>query len=142
MSQSTFSAQCLTVHNPFNPMLGRETQLLDEPVPIRTLVPPSNKPVIVVRNGQYILRADWDQEVKDGDTLAVVFLPQGSGDDGGSNVLQVILMIVVIVVAAYTGVYVGGAEGLGMGAGYGAAAQAAVGMEGNPVINVTFEVLK
>lgn len=130
----SFTAHCLTVHNPFNPMRGREFQVLDEPVAIRALVPQTNKPVVVVRNGEYVLRASWDEEVKDGDTLAVVFLPQGGGD-GGSDVTKVIMMIVVAVVAYYTGVYVGGQEGLAMGAGYGYAAQAAVGIVGSPSIN-------
>lgn len=138
MSHPTFSAQCLTVHNPFHPMLGRETQLLDEPVPIRTLVPPSNKPVIVVRNGQYILRADWDQEVKDGDTLAVVFLPQG-GDDGGSDVLRVVLLVVVAYFAWYLAPELAGA---GASQGTIAAWQAGIGAVGNPVINANLEVLK
>ena len=135
MTQS-FTAHCLTVHNPFHPMLGRETQLLDEPVPIRSLVPPSNKPVIVVRNGQYILRADWDQEVKDGDTLAVVFLPQG-GDDGASDVLKVVLIIVIA--------YFSGGWGASLAEAYGgtaAAWSAAISVEGTPVINAIIEVTK
>lgn len=134
----SFTAHCLTVHNPFHPMRGRESQILEEPIAIRSLVPQTNKPVVVVRNGEYVLRADWDQEVMDGDTVAVVFLPQGGGN-GGSDVTRVIMMIVVAVVAYYTGVYVSGLEGLAMGTGYGYAAQAAVGIVGSPSINIHLE---
>ena len=128
-----FTAHCLTVHNPFHPMRGRESQILEEPVAIRALVPQTNQPVVVVRNGDYVLRADWDQEVNDGDTLAIVFLPQG-GNDGGSDVLKVVLMIVVAYFAWYVGAPV--AQG---GLGYGGFAQAAVGIVGSPSINIHLE---
>lgn len=128
-----FTAHCLTVHNPFHPMRGRESQILEEPVAIRALVPQTNKPVVVVRNGEYVLRASWDEEVKDGDTLAIVFLPQG-GNDGGSDVLKVVLMIVVAYFAWYVGAPV--AQG---GLGYGGFAQAAVGIVGSPSINIHLE---
>ena len=129
----SFTAHCLTVHNPFHPMRGRESQILEEPVAIRALVPPTNKPVVVVRNGEYLLRADWDQEVENGDTLAIVFLPQG-GNDGGSDVIKVVLMIVV----AYFAWYVGAPVTSG-GLGYGGFAQAAVGIVGSPSINIHLE---
>lgn len=129
----SFTAHCLTVHNPFHPMRGREHQIIEEPVSIRSLVPQTNKPVVVVRNGDYCLRKDWDQEVKDGDTVAVVFLMQG-GDDGGSDVIKVVLMIVVAYFAWYVGAPV--AQG---GLGYGGFAQAAVGIVGSPSINIHLE---
>ena len=129
----SFTAHCLTVHNPFHPMRGRESQILEEPVAIRALVPPTNKPVVVVRNGEYVLRADWDQEVENGDTLAIVFLPQGR-NDGGSDVIKVVLMIVVAYFASYVGAPV--AQG---GLGYGGFAQAAVGIVGSPSINIHLE---
>lgn len=132
----SFTAHCLTVHNPFHPMRGRESQILEEPIAIRSLVPQTNKPVVVVRNGEYVLRADWDQEVKNGDTLAVVFLPQG-GNDGGSDVLKVVLMIVV----AYFSWYVGAPVAQG-GLGYGGFAQAAVGIVGSPAINIHLEAMQ
>lgn len=128
-----FTAHCLTVHNPFHPMRGRESQILEEPVAIRALVPQTNKPVVVVRNGEYVLRASWDEEVKDGDTLAIVFLPQG-GNDGGSDVLKVVMMIVVAYIAYQTGIYVGGE-----GTFTAFATQAAVGIVGSPAINIHLE---
>lgn len=138
---TTFQAQCVTIRDPFNPMKGRDIQLLDKPVTIREIAPETSQPFLIMRNSEYVLRADWDQEVKTGDSMAVVLLPQGGGD-GGSDVTRVIMMIVVAVVAYYTGVYVGGQEGLAMGAGYGYAAQAAVGIVGSPSINNHMEAMQ
>lgn len=133
---TTFQAQCVTVTNPFHPMRGREIQLLDKPVKIRELAPETNQPFLIMRNSEYVLRADWDQEVKTGDSMAVVLLPQG-GNDGGSDVLKVVLMIVVAYFAWYVGAPV--AQG---GLGYGGFAQAAVGIVGSPSINNHLEAMQ
>lgn len=125
-----FKAQCVTVRDPFHPMRNREIRLLDGPGPISALVPETKQPFIILRNGEAVLRADWDQPVCDGDLMAVVLLPQG-GDDGGSDVLQIVLMIVVIVASFYTG----GAVGAAYGSTWGAVAQAAVGIVGAALIN-------
>lgn len=125
-----FKAQCVTVRDPFHPMRNREIRTLEAAGPISALAPDTKQPFIILRNGQAVLRKDWDQPVSDGDLLAVVLLPQGGGD-GGSDVGRVLMMIVVAIAAYYTG----GAVGTAYGAGWGAAAQAAVGMVGAVLVN-------
>lgn len=125
-----FKAQCVTVRDPFHPMRNREIRTLEAAGPISALAPDTNQPFIILRNGQAVLRKDWDHTVSDGDLLAVVLLPQGGGD-GGSDVGRVLMMIVVAIAAYYTG----GAVGTAYGAGWGAAAQAAVGMVGAVLVN-------
>lgn len=126
-----FKALAVTVRDPFHPLKTREVIELSGPTPIRALAPGTRQPFIILRNGEAVLRADWDQPVADGDLLAVVLLPQGGDDDGGSNVGQIIMMIIVIIIAYYTGIYVG-AE---WGAAAGNVAQAAVGIIGSALVN-------
>jgi sulfur carrier protein ThiS len=133
-----FAAHCLTVRNPFHPGKDRDFQVLDEPIAIRELTPKTDKPFLIVRNGDYVLRADWDQEVKDGDMLAVVFLPQGGGD-GGSDIGRVIAMIVVAIASYYTGGLVAGYVGGSNAAAWGYAASVAVSLVGSPSINIQLE---
>jgi hypothetical protein len=128
-----FNAHCITVRDPFHPMRHRELRELSGPAPIRALAPVTSQPFIIIRNGEAVLRADWDQPVAHGDQLAVVMLPQG-GDD--SDIGQILAMIVVMVVAFYTGVYVGGAEWGGAVAGQ--VASAAVGIVGSALVNAMF----
>lgn len=130
---TAFQAQCVTIRDPFNPMKGRDIQLLDKPVTIREIAPETSQPFLIMRNSEYVLRADWDQEVKTGDSMAVVLLPQGGGD-GGSDVTRVIMMIVVAYIAYQTGIYVGGE-----GTFTAFATQAAVGIVGSPAINIHLE---
>lgn len=124
-----FKAQCVTVRDPFHPAKSREIRTLNCAGPISALAPETKQPFIILRNGQAVLRADWDQPVADGDLMAVVLLPQG-GDDGGSDVLRIVLTIVVMVVAWYVATPV--AAG---GLGYGPIAGAAVGIVGSALIN-------
>lgn len=126
-----FKATCIYHRDPFHPHRGREVRELTGPAQIKHLAPKTKQPFIILRNGEAVMRADWDQVISTGDLLSVVLLPQGGGDDGGSNVLQVILMVVVAVLSFYTG----GAVGAAYGAGYGAAAQAAVGIVGAVLVN-------
>jgi len=126
-----FKATCIYHRDPFHPHRSREVRELTGPAQIKHLAPKTKQPFIILRNGEAVLRADWDQVISTGDLLSIVLLPQGGGDDGGSNVLQVILMIVVAVLSFYTG----GAVGAAYGAGYGAAAQAAVGIVGAVLVN-------
>lgn len=130
-----FNAHCVTVRDPLNPWRHRDISTLTGPAPIRALAPITDKPFIILRNSEPVLRKDWDQEVKSGDLMAVVMLPQG-GDD--SDVGQILAMIVVAVVAYYTGVWVGGDGGLGMGATAGNFAQAAVGIVGSALVSAMF----
>lgn len=126
-----FKATCIYHRDPFHPHRGREVRELTGPAQIKHLAPKTKQPFIILRNGEAVLRADWDQVISTGDLLSVVLLPQGGGDDGGSNVLQVILMIIVVILSVWTG----GAVGAAYGAGYGAAAQAAVGIVGAVLVN-------
>ena len=75
-------------------MRNREVRRLDCAGPIRAIAPQTDQPFIILRNGEAVLRADWDQPVEAGDLLAVVLLPQGAaglepaedhslGGDGG-----------------------------------------------------------
>lgn len=127
-----FKAQCVTVRDPFHPLRGREIKTLECAGPISALAPDTKQPFIILRNGQAVLRADWDQPVSDGDLLAVVLLPQGG--DGGSDPLRIVLMIVVMVVAWYYAPAVAGYFG-GTSAGAVAGAQMAIGMVGMALVN-------
>jgi hypothetical protein len=120
-----FKAQCVTVRDPFHPMRGREIKTLDCAGPISALAPATQQPFIILRNGEAVLRADWDQPVANGDLMAVVLLPQG-GNGGGSDVLRIVLMIVVIIFAWY--VAPGLATSLGYAANGSAAAMIAAGI--------------
>ena len=128
-----FKAQCVTVRDPFHPLRGREIKTLECAGPISALAPDTKQPFIILRNGQAVLRSDWDQPVSDGDLFAVVLLPQGN-DNGGSDVLRVVLMVVVMVVAWYYAPALAGAFG-GTSTGAIAAAQAAIGMVGMALVN-------
>lgn len=126
-----FNARCVTIRDPLNPWRHRELAELTGPAPIRAVAPVTDRPFIILRNGEAVLRADWDQPVADGDLLAVVLLPQG-GDD--SDIGQILMMIVVAVLSYYTG----GAVGAAYGSGWGYAAQAAVGIVGAMLVNAMF----
>lgn len=128
-----FKAQCVTVRDPFHPMRGREIKTLECAGPISALAPDTKQPFIILRNGQAVLRKDWDKPVTDGDLLAVVLLPQG-GNNGGSDPLRIVLMIVVMVVAWYYAPALAGAFG-GTSTGAVAAAQMAIGMVGMALVN-------
>lgn len=127
-----FKAGLVTVRDPFNPWRNRQHAVIDSPARIADLVPDTRQPFIVLRNGEAVLRADWNQPVADGDLLAVVLLPQGG--DGGSDVLRIVLMIVVMVVAWYYAPALAGAFG-GTSAGAVGVAQAAIGLVGAALVN-------
>lgn len=124
-------AHCVTVRDPLNPWRHRDAVPIAEPAPIGSLAPETNRPFIILRNSEPVLRADWDKPIEAGDVMAIVMLPQG-GDD--SDVGQILAMIVVAFIAYYTGLPV--AEG---GLGYGSGAQLAVSIAGNPAIHVQFK---
>ena len=52
---------------------------------LRDAAKEDDRPVIVSRNGDWILREHWGDEIRDGDVICVVHLPLGGG--GGSNPL-------------------------------------------------------
>lgn len=133
MAMRSFSAHVMTVRDPFHPCRSRDIRPLDCEAPIRALAPATDKPFVILRNGEAVLRKDWDQPVADGDLLAVVLLPQGGGG-GGSNPLKIILTIVVAYFAPYLGGALSSAMGVTSAAGI-AAVTAAVGMVGAALVN-------
>jgi len=93
-------AHAVTVRDPFNPGLSREMVQITAPTPISALAIPGNSPFIILRNGQAVLRADWETEIMDGDIYQIVVLPQGGGE-GGSDPMRIILTVIVIAVSIY-----------------------------------------
>lgn len=91
-------AHSITVRNPFHPHQDRQITAIPGPVAVRALVPETDQPILVLRNGQAQLRATWDQPVRCGDLIAIIVLPQGGGG-GGSNPLRMVLMLAVMVYA-------------------------------------------
>lgn len=110
-------AHAITVRDPFNPGISREFQEITDPSPISALALQGNKPFIILRNGEAVLRDDWHLDIADGDILHVMILPQNL-DGGGSNPMQVVMMIALTVAAP-------GLGNLAVGAAWGAAATTA-----------------
>lgn len=129
---SAFSAHCVTIRDPFHPLRHREVVRLDGPGPISALAPTTTQPFIIMRNGQALLRKDWNQPVSDGDLLAVVLLPQGGR--GGSDVLRIVLMVVIAVFAYQVAPWVGGQFGITSAGGI-AAIQGGIGILGSALVN-------
>lgn len=123
-----FKAHCVTVRDPFHPARNREIAEIDAPASIGSLAPVTKQPFIILRNGEAVLRADWDQPVADGDLLAVVLLPQDGGD-GGSDPLRIILTIIVIVISIWF------PPAAGLAGWQAAAAAAAINIAGQMLIN-------
>lgn len=101
-----------------------------KPCAIKSLAPKWDTPFIALKNGQAVLRKDWDKRIKHGDVLAFVdvqAMPQG-GDSGESDPRRIVLMVAVIVAAYYTGGAVGGGA-------WGAVAQATVTVAGSMLVN-------
>lgn len=96
-------------------------------------------PTICLRNGEALLRADWDcQLIGNQDVVAFITLPQGGGG-GRSGVLQVVMMLAVIVASVYTGGLAAGAfggVGTTAGATAGALASGVVMAAGNMLISM------
>ena len=123
-------AHAVIVRDPFNPALSREFRELTEPAQISALAIPGDSPFIILRNGVAVLRADWEDQIMEGDVFAVVVLPQDGGG-GGSNPLTTILRLAVVVVATVYGGPLGGVAG-----SWGqVAASAAIMVAGNMLIN-------
>lgn len=131
-------AHCITVRDPWHPHTSREIRPLTGAAPLRALAPKTDKPFILLRNGQAVLRADWDQPIARGDLVAVVMLPQGGG---GSNPLRFILMIAVAMYAPQVGALAFETATAGMGLSSAAIsmgssiAQVAAGLVGMSLVN-------
>jgi hypothetical protein len=96
-------ATLVVVHDPYHPARHREVRALEAPGPLSDVVPETTRPHILMRNGQAVLRKDWDQAVERGDLVVVVMLPQGGG--GGSNPLKAILQLAVMIFAPEIGAF-------------------------------------
>jgi hypothetical protein len=128
-------ATCVTVRDPFNPAGSREYRELQATGPISALAIKEPVPFIILRNGEPVMRADWDQAVNEGDIFAVVVLPEGGG--GGSNPLRMLLMLAVTVFAPYAGAWAAGQMGatLATGSFAAGAVSAASIMVGSMLVN-------
>ncbi|MFT3964113.1 host specificity factor TipJ family phage tail protein [Propionivibrio sp.] len=132
-------ATLVIVHDPYHPARHREVRGLDAPGPLSAIVPETDRPHILMRNGVAVLRKDWGQAIERGDLVAVVMLPQGGG--GGSNPLRLVLMIVVAYFTAGLGGALLGVNGAAAVGSVGVAiANAAVGMIGAALVNAIVPV--
>ena len=89
----------VTVHDPFHPLRGREVRQVRNRRRICKLTPKTDKPFIVLVDGEPVLRQDWERSVGGDQVVVIMMLPQDRG--GGSNPLRIILTLAVIVAAAY-----------------------------------------
>ena len=95
-------AMLVVVRNPFHPALGREQRDIAVGQTLDALAPQGDKPFIILRNGQAVLRKDWHAPVERDDLIAILFLPQGGGG-GGSNPLKIVLSVALMVIAPQIG---------------------------------------
>ena len=132
MADRAFLAHVVTVRDPWHPTRSRSVRLLAGTGPLAALAPETSQPFIILRNGEAVLRADWQQPVADGDLIAVVLLPQGGG--GGSNPLKIILSIAVSMMAPGIGTALASAMEVTSTLGI-ALIKAAVGFVGSALVN-------
>lgn len=79
-------------HDPFAPGLHLPVREIAEACTLAQTAPETRLPHILLRNGEPLLRAHWNEPVRDGDVLTWVCLPQ-DGDIGG--LLKVAAMMAV-----------------------------------------------
>jgi sulfur carrier protein ThiS len=119
------SAVAFIVSDPFRPLDSRKRISAVVGASVSSLSV-TDRRHIIIRNGAAVLRADWDEEIIEGDFFSVVVLPRGGG--GGSNPLHIVAMLAVVVLAAYTGGAAFGAVGaFGAGSAGGAFGVSALG---------------
>lgn len=107
-------AEVIRLPNPFDPA-HRETAVLRRPLRIRRLMP-RDRPVLALLNGRPLLRAGWRRRLRDGDRLAIVFLPRGGGgSSGGSNPLRLVLSLALMVFAPWAAGQIFGVAGTAQG---------------------------
>ena len=134
------TAHLSIVRNPFHPLQGREQREIPAGPPLAFCAPKTDKPFILLRNGQAVLRKDWQIPIGANDLIAVVYLPRGGG--GGSNPLKLVLMIAVAVYAPQLATSMLGSE-LAATAVIGSItvgqiATIGISMVGNALINAAF----
>lgn len=125
------------VQNPFGAASSRAIMDLPAGRTIRSVIDEhwahGDYDLMVSKNGE--LLEDFDQEVKDGDSL--IFLAKLKGGGGGpKNIIKAVALLAVVAVAAYVS---GGAGalwfGLAPGSGMAITAGAAIGIGGSYLIN-------
>ena len=93
-------ASLVVVRNPFHPALGRTQRDIAVGSCLADVAPAGDAPFIIMRNGEAVLRKDWQQEVERDDVVCVIFLVRGGGSKkGGSNPLQIVMLIAVAIIA-------------------------------------------
>ena len=97
---------------------------------LRDAAQEDDRPVIVSRNGDWILREHWCDEIRDGDVICVVHLPLGGG--GGSNPIRMLLLIAVAAFAPYAAAAMGFVQGT---VAY-SLATAGIGLLGSALVNM------
>ena len=98
-------------------------------VTLREAARADDRPVVIARNGDWVLREHWDEAIIDGDVISVVHLPLGGG--GGSNPMRMLLLIAVSAFAPY----VAGAMGFQAGTLAFKIAAAGIGLLGTTLVN-------
>ena len=95
-------ALCIVVNNPMAPGEAEA-----RPVPpgtcIADLDPKGKFPAICRLDGEWLLRAGWNQQLRPGQVVEFYTYPQGGGGDGGSNPMRAILTIAAIYAAVQFG---------------------------------------
>jgi len=133
-------ARVVEVRNTLSPVRHHRVINAPDGAQLKSLCPVDESlPVIMVLNGQPVLRADWQYALQKEDFLVVVILPQGGG--GGSNPMRLVLMLAVMVAAAYLGpaVGIGAADALGLDIAIDSAyalGSSAILMAGSALVNV------
>lgn len=129
-------ATVITVTNPFNPHQDKIVNQFEETVNLQTLMPKTELPYVCVLNGEAILKAEYDYQLKNHDVAVFVTLPQGGG--GGSNPLKIVLMVALSIAAPYAAVGILGTATAGtVGAltAIGSIASGVIGLVGTQLIN-------
>lgn len=136
-------AHVVTVHDPFYPQRNRELKTLPGPGPIGAIAPQTDRPFIILRNGEAVLRQDWGAAIEAGDVIVVAMLPQGGGGGGGSNPVRVVLALAVAMYAPQFAAGMLGTETAAIGLSaigmssqtFVALATAGIGLAGSVLIN-------
>lgn len=133
------SASLVVVRNPFHPAKDREQYAVAPGQTFADLAPKAGV-FIILRNGQAVLRKDWQAPARDGDLIAIIFLPRGGG--GGSNPLKIVLSIAVAIFAPQLAVAMLGetlaATAIIGGITVGQIAGIGISLVGNALINAAF----
>lgn len=102
----------VTVHDPFHPLRNREVRQLRNRRRLCKLAPKTDRPFIIMVDGQTVLRKDWERSVGGDQVVVILMLPEGGG--GGSSPLRIVGMLAVIAASFVLGPEIGAFLGPGM----------------------------